>query len=560
MAKRPHHNPFDLQPNPTTLQSATDLITEALFLIDRSHRILLANNAAENMTSLPESALLGQPIETILSLEVPNQRKKVDRIKLPTAQLLTLSARVHALAHSATFLPLVKLDYFAEFKPRPAALVIVTPIPSPQMHDHTNATIYLQILGQLVMRIAHDLSNSLTSVIGNAELLNDQLHDLLTSPTSERIASLQDDGLPELNDVIRKSREMAQFIDTLREYARQQPVNTHTLDLNTAINETLAIARSLLGSKIQIEFLPSDMLPRIYMDRLRIDQILLSILITCRNAMPSGGRIRIETERATLDEEFTNTRRGARTGTYTRLSITDTSAGMDSEQLHRIFDFPTASEPFDVTGLGLPIVYSIVKRFGGYIDVESWPGKGTRFDIYLPSIPPTTSTSSVAEKGMITPRLLPHPQQSLILVAEDDSDIQRTIARSVSKAGYQITFTADGKTALALYRQLTVERNQPILLIADLGLPGIDGRTLSKIIQQEFRSARILLTSGYKIDLDDTGKTQDGFNFLQKPFEPNALITAIEKILSTQQNNRPNRSFLRPSSPANYKTRKHKKA
>jgi|GEM_PF-1770869 Signal transduction histidine kinase len=558
MAKRPQHKSFDLQPNATTLQSATDLITEALFLINRSHRITLANNAAQTMTSLPESALLGQPIETILSLQLPNQRKKGDRIKLPSAELLTLTARVHALTHSATFLPLPKLDYFAKFTPRPAALVIVRPLSSPQMHDHTSATIYLQILGQLVMRIAHDLSNSLTSIIGNAELLNEQLYDLLTSPTSERIASLQDDGLPELNDVIRKSREMAEFINTLREYARQQPLNTQTSDLNTAINETLAIAKSLLGPKIQIEFLPSDALPSIYMDRLRIDQILQSVFITCKNAMPSGGRITIETERATLDEEFTNTRRGARPGTYTRLSITDSSPGMDSEQLQRIFDFPSPSESFDVAGLGLPIVYSIVKHVGGYIDVESWPGKGTRFDIYIPSIPPTTSTSSVAEKGVLAPRLVPNPQQSLILVAEDDSDIQRTIARYVSKAGYQTIFTADGKSALALYRQLTLERNQPILLIADLGLPGIDGRTLSKIIQQEFRSARILLTSGYKIDLDDTGKTPDGFNFLQKPFEPNGLMMTIEKILSTQQNSRRNQSFLRPGSPA--KPGKHKKA
>jgi len=522
-----------------TLRSATDLITEALFLIDRSDRILLANNVAQTMIGLPESALFGNPIATILSLQLSQQGTKTNRIKLPTADLMTLPARVHALTYSATFVPLAGLAYFADFKPHPTALVIVTPTSSHQSHGHTNTTIYVQLIGNLTMRIAHDLSNSLTSIIGNAELLEEQLTDLLTSPTSERIASLKDNGLPELHDVIRKSREMALFINNLREYARQQPVNTHTLDLNNAINETLAVARTLLGPKIQIDFLPADELLRIHMDRFRIDQLLLSILLSCKNGMPSGGPITIETERATLDREFTETHRGARPGTYTRLSIiTDSSTGIDSEQVTRIFDFPEGQD-FDLAGLGLPIVYSIVKRFGGYVTVESWPSKGTRFDIYIPFIPTMLSISpSPGQERALDPLPLRDESaanNSLILVADDDSDIQKTIARYVSRAGYKTAFAGDGKTTLTLYKRLTTEGNQPALLIADLGLPEIDGRTLSITIQQQFRTARILLTSGYKIDTNPTtGKTREGFTFIQKPFEPNALLTTIERLLKQE--------------------------
>jgi CheY-like chemotaxis protein len=412
------------------------------------------------------------------------------------------------------------------------------------------------------MRIAHDLSNSLTSIIGNAELLEEQLNELLTSPTTERIALLKDNGLPELHDVIRKSREMAQFINTLREYARQQPVNTHSLDLNNAINETLTIARSLLSPKIQIDFLPADELLRIHMDRFRIDQLLLSILLSCKNAMPSGGPITIETERATLDREFTETHRGARPGTYTRISIKDSSPGMDSDQVTRIFDFP-AGEKFDSDGLGLPIVYSIVKRFGGYVTVKSWPRNGTRFDIYIPSIATTLSMSRIPDQERALDLPLPDSYESpantsLILVADDDSDIQQAMARYLSRSGYTTAFAADGKAALDLYKRLTTEGNQPALLIADLGLPEIDGCTLSLTIQQQFRTARILLTSGYKIDTNPTtGKTQEGFTFLQKPFEPNALLTTIERLL--KQEDPQNSSSKRSSSHANY-PRKHKKA
>jgi CheY-like chemotaxis protein len=147
---------------------------------------------------------------------------------------------------------------------------------------------------------------------------------------------------------------------------------------------------------------------------------------------------------------------------------------------------------------------------------------------------------------------------SLILVADDDSDIQQAMARYLSRSGYTTAFAADGKAALDLYKRLTTEGNQPALLIADLGLPEIDGCTLSLTIQQQFRTARILLTSGYKIDTNPTtGKTQEGFTFLQKPFEPNALLTTIERLL--KQEDPQNSSSKRSSSHANY-PRKHKKA
>jgi signal transduction histidine kinase/CheY-like chemotaxis protein len=559
MATRANDKIFGRHPATTTFRFATDLLIEPVFLIDRSYRIILANNAAQTTIGLPESALLNQPIETILSLKRP-QHAKSTRIKFPNSELLSLPATVHDVKLSATFIPLPNLNYFRELKPRPTALVILRAVASAQPPDHTTASIYLQLIGQLTMRIAHDLSNSLTSIIGNAELIKEQLDELLTSPTPEVIRSLQANGLPELDDVIRKSQEMAQFITTLREYARESPHKTSTLELNSAINETLSIARTLLGPKIEIDFLPSDELPRVYMDRFKIARILLSILLNCKNAMPSGGRITIQTEHATLDAEFIRTHRGARPGTYSRLSITDSSIGMDSKQIAGIFEFP-AGEVFDPASLlGLPIVYSIIKRYDGYIDVESWTGKGTRYDIY---IPPTAPSSSHTEQRIPSPvqshshQLAEDAKSSLILVAEDDTDVQRTIERYLSRAGYRTLFTADGNDALNLYRQ-----HKPDLLIADLGLPGIDGRALSKTIQQEFPSAQILLTSGYPIDLDSNGKTPDSFNFVHKPFEPPHRLTAtIERMLSLNHNLRNDPPQPRSiTSKEKSATKRHRKA
>ena len=537
MATKRRHETIESQPGSKTLRSATDLLTEAIFLIDRSARVVLANNAAQTMTGLPESLLLRKPIATILSLQLSQPGTHKKRIKLLTPDLLTLPASVHSLSFSATFVPLTGLPTFSDFKSRPSAFVIVRPAPFRQIHDHTNTTIYVQTIGYLTMKIAHDLSNSLTSIIGNAELLAEQLNDIISSPTPDTVASLKDYGLPELNDVIRKSREQAQFINTLREYARQQPINTHALDLNNAISETLAIVRTLVGRTLQLDFFPTHELPQIQIDRFRIDQILFSLLLSCRKQMPTGGLITIETEPATLDHEFTETHRGARQGTYIRLSITDSSTGFDSEQLTRIFDFPQRQD-FDF-GLGLPIVYSIVKRFDGYVTVESSPGKGTRFNIYIPSVAPLLSIAPI-DDDQRPPGLLPDEASitdntSLILVADDDSDIRKTIARYVSRAGYKAVFAADGKTAFDLYSRLTDEGTQPALLIADLGLPEIDGRTLSTTLQAQFPTACILLTSGYTTDVNPvTGTTPEGFTFLQKPFEPNALLTTIERLLNRE--------------------------
>lgn len=522
------------------IQKAADLFPQALFLLDRQHKIILANNAAQKLTGIDATNLTAQDIKLILALEDPRTETKVAKLKLPSNQLFSLQAKLHAIPYSVTFLPLSYIPYFSAFKPRPFTLAILSPQTNNQVRESTSSTIYLELLGQLTMRIAHDFSNSLTSIMGNAELLEGQL-TALQNTSDEKLFDTIEQALPEIKDVIRKSNEMSQLIQTLQTYAKQPPSTAYVLDINTAIRETIAMARGLLGRKIQIEFLPSENLPQIYMDRLRIDRVLLSILINSRSKMPTGGRITIETDEAELDSQFVAQHAGSSEGHFTRLSITDSSKGIAPEELPHIFELPTNADS-TITELSLPTVYSILKASRGYIHVANWHGKGTRFDIYIPQTPPTQS-STIEDDEVLFLKLQPEPAavqrqtpitptNRLILLAEDNPEIQRSIQRAV-REHYEIIIANNGSDALELYKSLALKKQQPALLIADYGLPGIDGRTLCNSVRNQFAGAHVLLTSGYRIEFDQaTKQTAEGIDFLPKPFTPAALLKRIASILS----------------------------
>ena len=523
------------------IQNTADLFPQALFLLDRQHKIILANNAGQKLTGLDITNLVSQDIKLILALEDPRTQQKILKLKLPSDQLFSLQGKVHAVPYKVDFLPLNYLPYFTAFKPRPFTLAIVNPQTTNETAQESSSTsVYLEMLGRLTMRIAHDFSNSLTSIMGNAELLAQELAALKTAAPEENLSdTIEQTALPEIHDIIRKSNEMSQLIQTLQTYANQPPSAAYVLDINTAIRETIAMARGLLGRKINIEFLPSENLPQIYMDRLRIDQILLSILISSKSKMPAGGRITIETDETLLDSQFVAQHAGSSEGHFTRLSITDSSRGIAPEELPHIFEIPTSTDR-NITDLSLPTVYAIVKQSKGYIHVANWHGKGTRFDIYIPQTPPAQS-STIENDEVLILKLQPAPSEAqqpkaiptnrLILLAEDNPEIQRSIQRAARET-YEILITSDGHEALELYRSLALQGKQPALLIADYGLPSIDGRTLCNTIKTEFAGANVLLTSGYRIEFDEfTHQTPDGINFLPKPFTPAILLKRVSKIL-----------------------------
>jgi PAS domain S-box-containing protein len=400
----------------------------------------------------------------------------------------------------------------------------------------------MEAVGQLSGGIAHDFNNSLTSMLGNAELVQETLEVINTEENNspDTPAGL---AVTINKDVIRKCVEMATFIRKLQDYARQQPDTKQLLDLNLIIQEMLPISQKLFGSKLTIEFLPAPTLPSVIADQTQLHQILFTLLDNCKERSGSStGTITIQTKLVTLDEHYQSTHPGSQAGEHVQLSVSDTGASIVQSSLPQTFELFSSPKVDPGSGLRLATVYAILKQLGGYIYVETIEPTGNRFELYFrlrPSLPQADVTPAPIQKNRPGPRSRrakkrAKQQGPLILVAEDQPDILMTMHRHLSKAGYQTDLTTDGQMALSRFHQLCQNGHRPSLVIADLGLPGLDGKTLCKKIRETSPRTPLLLTSGHVIPLDQTNsKTIDGgFDFIQKPFDASTLLKKIDFLLS----------------------------
>lgn len=517
------------KPTPPALtRNILQKLSDGIVVIDKGNQILFANDAACKISD--QAQLVGKHLTTTLQIaHLPGH--KTDSLAHPVLFRIPNSDR----DGTATFLDIKSLPGLQRLHKKGKTIVILQ---APNLNDRsTPVTAYQQILGHLTLRIAHDFNNALSSILGNAEYLRDTM---AASSTDE--ATLPADALSVAHDIIRKCLETAKTIDKLQDYARQQPRAKETIDLNQAISQIIPIGQQALGKRITLEFLPTEDLPEFYGEQTQIDQIIISLLISSRDTMPEGGRVTIQTEVAELDQHYAENHPGATAGTYLRMTVTDTGAGIPKTSLPQTFELFRSKENQEA-GLRLPTAYAIVKQLSGYIDVESWEGQGTKFEIYLPlyseqASDQQSSAESIRRNNRPGPRSRRSQRRAkqktpLILIAEDQADVAQTMSNHLTKADYRTKVVSNGKEALRIFKELSTQNDRPTMVISDLGLPGIDGKTLCKQIQQISRSTHLLLTTGYKIDLKEGNtRTLDGFNFLQKPFESNTLIAAVNKILA----------------------------
>jgi two-component system cell cycle sensor histidine kinase/response regulator CckA len=370
----------------------------------------------------------------------------------------------------------------------------------------------LETVGQLAGGIAHDFNNLLAVILNYAEFVTDELPD---GPLRHDVEEIQ-----------RAAMRAADLTRQLLIFARREATNPQVLDLNTVVGGVEDMLRRTLGEDVDLTLKLAENLPSVLADPGQIEQVFLNLTVNARDAMPTGGRVVVETSAVDLDEEYAAGRPGVTPGRYVRLAVSDTGIGMSPEVSARALEpFFTTKAAGRGTGLGLATVYGIVTQAGGNIGIYSEPRLGTRISIHLPAT------------DEVPARVRPAPEQVIaaggagrtVLLVEDESAVLLAAARILTGHGYKVLMRGDPADALQVLGD--AEREIDVLL-TDIVMPGVSGIEIGRRAKELRPELQILYMTGYSQDvISHRGTLPAGSNFVQKPFTRRGLLEAVAKAV-----------------------------
>ncbi len=361
----------------------------------------------------------------------------------------------------------------------------------------------MEAVGSLAGGIAHDFNNLLAVILSCGSFLRDSLQD--SDPRCEDVA-----------EIIRAGQRAADLTRQLLAYSRRQVLSPVTFDLNAVLDDAEKLLRRLIGEDMELVVVRAPALAPVRADPGQLQQVILNLAVNARDAMPGGGRLTIETQNVTLSAPF---------GGWVMLSVSDTGTGMDAQTVSRLFEpFFTTKGLGKGTGLGLATAYGIVKQSGGDICVDSSPGKGTTFRVYLPR-----ATDDEAQREEPAPNGDAAGGAETVLLVEDEPAVRALAARALEGCGYHVLQTGSPANAVELCRRY----DGPIdLLLTDVVMPGMSGPELAARATALRPQARVLFMSGYA---DHPAAREDAVEmdvpFLQKPFTPQSLTRRVREVL-----------------------------
>ncbi|ULA65482.1 MAG: putative Histidine kinase [Nitrospira sp.] len=368
----------------------------------------------------------------------------------------------------------------------------------------------MEAVGRLAGGLTHDFNNLLTVIMGHAQvLLNEMAAD---HPYRNKIEEMQKAG-----------DRAATLIRQLLTFSRKQPSTPKVLSVNPLITNFETMMRRLIGEDLELTLALSPQDLHISADPAQIEQVLMNLVVNARDAMPKGGKLKIETAQVELTRIPMYHAQLPALGTFVKLSVSDTGAGMSTDTLAHIFEpFFTTKEEGKGTGLGLSTVFGIVTQTGGGLDVTSSIGQGSRFDVYFPTVRsrlnPTTSNQA--------PRS-PNRGLETILLVEDDAAVRDLVRDELKKLGYRVLESKNGLEACVLATQ---QAGNYQLLLTDVVMPGMSGTELAQHLRILKSDLRVLFISGYADDVG-IGAADPLSDYLPKPFTPEALSQRIRQLL-----------------------------
>ena len=377
-----------------------------------------------------------------------------------------------------------------------------------ELEEQLRQSLKMEAVGRLAGGVAHDFNNLLTVIFGYAAMLRDCQAD--------------DEAASNLEEIEKAAARAAALTNKLLAFSRKQVLQPRLIDLNWVVVGMRELLRRLIGEGILMDTVLGSGLGRIKADPNQVEQVIMNLAVNARDAMPTGGRLTIQTRRADLSAPLQSLQPGA----YVLLTVADSGRGMDEKTAARVFEpFFTTKELGRGTGLGLSMVYGIVEQSGGLIRVESAPDEGATFYVYLPVCEAADDPDSRTPAERHGNRA-----QGTILVVEDEPPLRRLVASVLAAAGHQVLEAVNGYEAIAL-----AEGHEQIdLLLTDVIMPGITGPDVVARLRSHRPELAVLYMSGYDNELIDQKALERTASFLPKPFTPHSLLASVGELIGGQ--------------------------
>jgi PAS domain S-box-containing protein len=370
----------------------------------------------------------------------------------------------------------------------------------------------MEAVGRLAGGIAHDFNNLLTIINGYAEM-------------ALRRAAISPELKTDIQQIGSASERASLLVRQLLAFSRKQVLQPKSLDLNAIVEGLDKLLNRLMGADIEMITRCGPNIGTVKADPSQVEQVIMNLVVNARDAMPSGGRLTIETSNVELDANYARDHATVKPGPYVMLAVSDTGIGMDQETQAHIFEpFYTTKAGNRGTGLGLSTVYGIVKQSGGYIWVYSEPGNGTTFKVYLPRVEEPVTKALAAKDERADRR-----GTETILLVEDEEAVRDLAQTILAGQGYDVLVAENATSA----EKLAASGSREIhLLLTDVVMPGISGRELARRVTARHPKTRVLFMSGYTDNVIASGGVLEaGVAFLQKPFTPRALTQKVREVL-----------------------------
>jgi PAS domain S-box-containing protein len=488
-------------------------VNEAVVATDPPGKITYWNDAAERLYGWTRAEAVGKNSEDLLHPEWPGPETREQMIAALRASGAWVGTMIQATKNGERITSEASIRLLRDGRGTVGSIAVIQDVTARRrLEEQLRQSQKMEAVGLLAGGIAHDFNNLLAIILGYAELAINRL------PAEHPVAE-------DVEEMTQAARRGAELTRKLLAFSRKQILQAKMLDVGAAVGDFTRLLTRVFGEDVELVVEPPSRPLVARADAVQLEQVLLNLCTNARQAMPDGGQLRLATRAVSFDARAVVRQPWARVGTFVEITVTDTGIGMDEATRSRMFE-PFFTTKRDGTGLGLATVYGIVQQHGGFVSVESSPGTGTRFGVYLP----LTADEASAARANGRPSMAAPGGRESILVAEDETPLRTLLTTTLSDLGYTVIAARDGDEAVRAYEQRS---HEVALVVLDVVMPRVDARAAYQRMREVRPDVKVLFMTGYAPESTRLGELlgHGHTRVLEKPFTPHALAAAVRSAL-----------------------------